>query len=160
SRLGHANPFLPERIEWERMVLGADFVAADPVWTVRPDRQVQNPNVARLAERAEPLARTLRDRIAARTRASDQELVLYEAVVLYLLYARHEARLLELVLAPGEADAAGGWEAFQADRTHFCELPELRLPTAHDPAHLFACMFQVRRAFHHTFWHLIGGSMS
>src|SRR5712692_10640678 len=29
-----------------------------------------------------------------------------------------------------------------------------------DPGHLFACLFQIRRAFHHIFWHVVGGSMS
>src|SRR6266403_1045514 len=56
SRLGYANPFLPERIEAEGAALGPAFVHADRVWSVRTDRTVQNPNVARLAERATTLA--------------------------------------------------------------------------------------------------------
>src|SRR5438552_17070695 len=63
SRLGYANPFLPERIEAERAALGPAFVHADRVWSVRADRTVQNPNIARLGERAAALAATLRERL-------------------------------------------------------------------------------------------------
>src|SRR5947208_2327042 len=56
SRLGHSNPFLPERIENERAVLGAGFTSTDAIWTVRADREVQNPNVARIGDLAGALA--------------------------------------------------------------------------------------------------------
>ena len=85
SRLAYANPFLPERIEAERAALGPAFVHADRVWSVRADRTVQNPNVARLAERAPALAARLRERVAAGAAAAESDRVLYEDVVLYLL---------------------------------------------------------------------------
>src|ERR1035438_9963228 len=37
SRLGYANPFLPERVELERAVLGAEFLEGEPVWSYRAE---------------------------------------------------------------------------------------------------------------------------
>jgi len=85
SRLGYANPFLPERIEAEGAALGPAFVHADRVWSVHTDRKVQNPNVARLAERATTLAALLRERLAAGAEPAESDRVPYEDVVLYLL---------------------------------------------------------------------------
>jgi len=77
--------FLPERIEAEGAALGPAFVHADRVWSVRTDRTVQNPNVARLAERATTLAALLRERLAAGAEPAASDRVPYEDVVLYLL---------------------------------------------------------------------------
>src|SRR5689334_4754393 len=98
SRLGYANPLLPERLEAERAWLRPAIVHADRVWSVRADRTVQNPNVARLAERTASLAERLRERLAAGSAPADPDRVLYEDVVLYLLYTRYEDDLLELVV--------------------------------------------------------------
>ena len=163
SRLGYANPFLPARIEAEAAALGPAFVHADRVWSVHTDRTVQNPNVARLAERATTLAAVLRERLAAGAEPAEADRVLYEDVVLYLLYTRYEDVLLDLVVKAADAGDLGRrvpfYEKFRADCQHFLALPGAALPGRHEPAHLFACLFQVRRAFHHIFWHIIGGSM-
>src|SRR5450759_3007942 len=37
SRLGYANPFLPERVELERAVLGGEFIEGEPVWSYRAE---------------------------------------------------------------------------------------------------------------------------
>ncbi len=156
ARVGYANPFLPERIDAERVALGGEFVRVDRVWSVRTDRAVQNPNVARLGERAATLAARLRERLAAGTEPSEPDRALYEDVVLYLLYTRYEDDLLDLVVKAGASEAArvAFYERFRTDFQHFLARPGA------DPGHLFACLFQIRRAFHHIFWHVVGGSMS
>ena len=35
STLAYCNPFLPERIDAERAILGIDFVEGEPVWSMR-----------------------------------------------------------------------------------------------------------------------------
>src|SRR5947199_8574524 len=89
SRLGYANPFLPERIEAEGAALGSAFVHADRVWSVHTDRTVQNPNVARLAERATTLAALLRERLAARAAPAEADRVLAWDVDVDLLESRN-----------------------------------------------------------------------
>src|SRR5437867_9254461 len=102
ARLAHANPFLPERVEYERIALGSEFVPAGPVWSVRADRAVQNPNVRLLGERTAALVERLRERLAAGAAPADADRLLYEDLVLYLLYWRYENDLLGLVLKPDD----------------------------------------------------------
>src|SRR5438046_8115551 len=149
-RLGYANPFLPELIEAERAALEPAFVHADRVWSVRADRTVQNPNIARLGERAAALAATLRERLAAGAEPAASDRGLYEDVVLYLLYTRYENDLFDLVVQPADASDTGRrvpfYEKFRADCQHFLDLPGVPLPGRQEPGHLFASLFQVRRA--------------
>src|SRR5437762_2356602 len=134
SRLGYANPFLPARIEAEGAALGPAFVHADRVWSVHTDRTVQNPNVARLAERATTLAALLRERLAAGAEPAEADRVLYEDVVLYLLYTRYEDALLDLVVKATDAGDTGRrvpfYEKFRADCQHFLALPGAALRRA------------------------------
>ena len=159
ARLGLLNPFLPERIECERAVLGAQFVAADPVWTVRADRAVQNPNLVAIGARAVALAERLRAALVAGELGADADRRLYEDVVLYVLYDRYQADLLALIEADDASGRIGCYPRFAAELRQWLQPEGTRFAATYEPAHLFACMFQVRRAFHHIFWHLIGGSM-
>jgi hypothetical protein len=158
ARLAYANPFLPERIALERAALGDEFVDTAPVWTVRVDRDVQNPNVARLGARVGDLAAALRERLAAGIAASDDDRLLYEDLILYLLYHRYEDDWWALITEPARESVAC-WDRFRHDVEHWLRIPGVRLPGGQETAHLFASFFQVRRAFHHIFWHVIGGSM-
>ena len=89
SGLVYCNPFLPERIEWERKALGDQFESAPNVWSLRSDMPAEGVNVERLAERAIELAERLRERLVAQKKSATNEsdLLLYEDVVLYALLA-------------------------------------------------------------------------
>jgi DNA-binding NtrC family response regulator len=101
----------------------------------------------------------LRDRLARGARADARDLAQYEQLVHYLLFARSADHLYELVDAGSRGTAATKrvYERFAADAAHHLALPGVALP-AFDPAHLFAVGFQIRRAFHHTFRQIYGGS--
>ncbi|HYN21103.1 MAG TPA: sigma 54-interacting transcriptional regulator [Thermoanaerobaculia bacterium] len=162
SRLAYGNPFGPERIEWERQALGDEFVASDLVWHSRADST--NPNVPRIAARAEELAGVLRERFAGARPAREQRelLGLYFDLVLYVLYGRYQARLFAVISDPiaGERRAAFSfYRDFAEDLGWFLDIPPLRREETPDPAHLFACIFQIRRAFHFTFRSIVGGSL-
>src|SRR2546429_9859973 len=83
SQLAYCNPFLPERVEWERAALGPDFVEGEPVWSLPVD-QPERPraNVWRIVERLEPIAGQLRSRLIADVGEGD--LRLYEDDGLHL----------------------------------------------------------------------------
>jgi MoxR-like ATPase len=162
QRLADANPFLPERVAAERAALGADFVRVGATWHVEADLDGLNPNVPRLGALAEQRAAGLRERLAGGTRATPRELALYQTFVFYLLYQRYEGAWRELMEA-GLRDQlpsrpASLWKRFAADVERFLALPGRRFPEPTDAAFLFALGFQVRRAFHHTFRHIYGGS--
>jgi len=59
SRLGYANPFLPERVELERAVLGGEFMEGEAVWSYRAEHPEPRANVWRIVGKLEPLVEQL-----------------------------------------------------------------------------------------------------
>jgi DNA-binding NtrC family response regulator len=162
--LGFGNPFLPERIELERQALGPAFTPGGVVWSRDPSGLGDNPNVEEVNRRAERLAEQLRARMLSGDRPPAGDRSLYQDVILYVLYYRYEQPFyLEIVADPPGARGArqmGFYRTFVHDLERFFEPLGGAVVAAHDPAHLFALFFQVRRAFHHTFHDIVGGSMA
>lgn len=165
SALTYGNPFLPTRIEAEKAVLGSAFKPLQSVWNVRPDLDADTANVQRIGEKCEAMAPRLRARW---TEASDQATPIehewYRDWATYVAYYRFHDRFLQLGQNPSggrEGQPAPFFPAFTR------ELHELLHP-AHafdtgpetNPVHLFACFYQVRRAFSHIFHFIVGGSMA
>jgi transcriptional regulator with AAA-type ATPase domain len=160
SCLAFCNPFLPERIETERKVLGQQFVEVDTVWNLAKDWDGMRPNIGLLREKAEQFAMQLRERLVAGEKPSEKELQLYEDVAVYLLYYRTHRPLTSYLLgAMSKAELATTWALFLQDTEHFLEIPGVKLPGEYDAPHLFAVCFQVRRAFYHIFENIVGSSM-
>src|SRR5262252_8578061 len=82
SRLTYANPFLPERVDCERAVLGAAFVEGESVWSYRAEHPEPRAKIGRITLRLEPLLEDLRGRLATGARTGEPDLVLYEDAVL------------------------------------------------------------------------------
>jgi len=139
--LVYENPFLPSRIETERAILGDAFVAETSVWS-RNVRRESRPNVAAIGARAEELVRQLKKS------GRDVRSPLYEDLVTYVLYDRYSEKLLDL----DGRERVAFYDDFAADAHELLADPP-------DLPHLFACFFQVRRAFLHTFTYLVGTSM-
>jgi transcriptional regulator with AAA-type ATPase domain len=162
SHLAYGNPFLPERIEWERQALGAEHRPVDAVWHAAAEPPGENPNERRVAERVTALAEQLRERLAGGGRGSAEETELYHDVVLYVLYYRYQAPLQSAIVAErrrsGRPDFAF-YAEFAAECERFLCLSPERRQACLAPPHLFACCFQVRRAFDATFRSIIGGSL-
>jgi transcriptional regulator with AAA-type ATPase domain len=162
SRLAYCNPFVPERIEQERVALGSDFVDADLVWNVAQDWDGSRPNIHKLRERVEQTASDFRQRLVDRADATAKELGLYEDVAIYLLYYRVQDAFRKAIageMANTQQDLAGVYDEFVLACDHFLKVPGLKLGTKYEPDHLFALFFQVRRAFFHIFHNIVGRSM-
>ena len=159
--LGYCNPFLPERVKWERAALGAEFVEGESVWSYRFDQPQPRENVGRILVKLEAAAEQLRARLTQSAGAREPDLVLYEDAVLYLLYTRYYPDFYDAGFGPAAA-SPGRWRfynRFLGDWRHFFGMEGLRLPTGHDPRHTFACFRQIQRAFEFTFRDIIGSSM-
>src|SRR5215467_8011776 len=93
ASLGYANPFLPERITYEKAALGREFQAAGSVWSVsvvNPD--ATPPNVTAIYSKLNERIERFRDVIAAASNPAAEDLRIYEESVHYLIYQRyHEA---------------------------------------------------------------------
>jgi transcriptional regulator with AAA-type ATPase domain len=138
SSLVYANPFLEERIESEQRILGDAFIASQPFWSFEPDRG-RTSNVE-----------LIQQKVADLIERQQQTGALSEDVAVYFLYERYRETILECVEQPGRRVTF--YPRFQADVVR-------HLGEQADAAHLFACFFQVRRAFHHIFENIVGRSL-
>ena len=162
ARLVYCNPFLTERMECEKEALGDEFVKSEASWHLGADPHGTRPNLVVLQQRVEEVAARTRQRIAGGATATTGELSQYEDLVMYLLYYRYKEVFEQLILAQPRKltprELGEKYDKFVADVHHFLGIPGVDLPEYHDAAHGFACFFQVRRAFHQIFNHIVGGS--
>src|SRR5438128_3686833 len=150
SRLAYCNPFLPERIEFERQALGAAFVPGGTLWHATGDPQPP-PNVFALRERAGALSERLAARLAEQARPGAADLPRYADVVIYMLFARYDDDFYGLIDERAATAAVGFYRRFRQDVERLLQIPRARLVADRDVPHLFAAFFQVRRAFHYIF---------
>jgi DNA-binding NtrC family response regulator len=152
--LGYCNPFLPERIEWERAALGHEYLESEPVWSISvADPDADLPNILRIYEKQSELIESLHRRLSQASDLSAEELADYEDSVHSLLYQRYYRNFVE---------ANGRWSfyrEFLADWNRYLVVPGKRFETALRPAHVFACFYQLQRAFYYIFFNIIGSSM-
>ncbi len=162
AALADCNPFLPEWVALQRRALGEAFVTGGGVWHAEGDPAKLDPNAQRLRAVAEELGNDSRQRLAGGAKATAAELTSYRGLVHYLLFQRYEDPWYQLI-EPGEPAEAGrrrvSWYArFARDLSHFLSVAGAA-PEPAETAHLFALGFQVRRAFHHIFRQIYGGSL-
>ena len=164
TRVNNANPFLRERIEAERAALGNEFQPAGAEWNTRPPTAEPHANLITIMTRCEQLLAQIQARWPKDGRVAANELELYEALAGYWLYQSYSPRFDRVILAALGGKGEGGrvefFNAFREDVQRCLALPGLRVLEAHTATHLFACAFQIRRAFHNIFLSLVGGSKS
>lgn len=163
--IGYCNPFLPERTALERQILGEAYLPSANVMHWQPTSSPADdyPNFPRLQHCAEQLADAVRTRLESIPTPTEHELRLYEDLILYVLYARHMPSLNECLLAGAtqgrKAAVRRAWRGFSKDFTHYLSPPTVDLPSQHEPAHAFAVLVQLHRAFLSIYQYIIGGSM-
>ena len=161
SRLASTNPFLPERIEHERDVLGDRFTSTRTVWSVDAGLDGLNPNLAKLEHAGADLVETLRERLAQGAVPDAEERALYQDLVFYVLYARYSDAWLETWRrdSQGRPRKVAAYERFAADVEHLFGVRGFERDATHEAPFLFAYGYQTRRAFHHVFRQLYGASL-
>ena len=157
SQLAYSNPFLPERIECERQALGDAFAPGGTLWHAASPPEPP-PNVFALLERAQALIERLATRLAEGARPSTDDLQLYEDVSAYLLFARYDENFYGLMDERAATAPVGFYRAFRQDVERLLQFPRARIMADREVPHLFACLFQIRRAFHYIFHNIIGNS--
>ena len=154
AKLGYGNPFLTERIQWEKAALGHEFVPGGAVWSASvSDPDAESPNVTALHLKLSAVMEGLPARLATASDAGAEEIAVYEESVHYLLYERYRPRFVA---------GQGKWRfyrEFLADWNRLCRIPGKRFESNLEPAHVFACFRQIQRAFHHIYDNIIGNSM-
>ena len=155
--MAYCNPFLPERIEYERQALGDAFVPGGTLWHATGNPEPP-PNVFALRERAEALSDRLAARLAENARSSADDLQLYEDVVVYLLFEQYAEDFYGLIDERAATAPVAFYRKFRQDVERRLQIPRARLVADRDVPHLFAGFFQIRRAFHYIFHNIIGNS--
>jgi transcriptional regulator with AAA-type ATPase domain len=164
SRLAYANPFLSERLHAERDALGEEFLEGEPIWSLRVDDEDRpHANVLRITGRLESLLVDIRERLAlgGSAPAAERDLILYQDAALYLLHRAHHAFFRTTILSALEGKGPGRlgfYTNFLRDWERLLHVPGLTLPAALDASHVFACLFQIHRAYHHIFRFIVGSS--
>ena len=165
SQLAYCNPFLEERIELERVALGDEFVKTDPVWSFRADMDEERANINALVNRVSALTQKTRTRLRNGQQATESDLIAYSDLVLFLLYHCYRDRFFKTIDDTITTKATLGkiafYRSFNEEAQYFLSFPRTHLSRqAINIPHIFACFFQVARAFVHIFNNIVGGSMA
>lgn len=156
SELCYTNPFSKQRVDLEKRALGQRFAAVSDAWSLGPGHH--NKNLLPLTEQTRALL--TRSAKSLQHATSEQERSLFGGLLRFWLYYRfHEDLLLltEQSQHPGfDGRKVALYGKFRAALLEFePHCGSVGLP---EPGHLFALLFQLRRAFsriHHT---IIGAS--
>ncbi len=160
-QFAYCNPFLPEHTDFERAVLGPDFIAGEPVWSQQvSDPEKPRENVWRIFKKLEPLAEDLRRRLLKGASPRTEDLVLYEDAILHLLYQRYYPKFYEAGL-PGKRTITH-WAFFHDYHREwliYFKINGIEFPSKHDPVLMFAFFRQIQQSFEQIFHDIIGGSL-
>lgn len=158
SKLVYCNPFIEERVRLEATALGADFDEKGRDWNLDPRSERRHSNIEQLLGRIEAIVEagmgTYRDGAG-----SPVERLQFAELVFFLLYHQAIGQLDRMI---GEAHERG---IGQRRVTFYREFADgfrhyLGNDAPVEPAHLFACFFQIRRAFFHIFHFFLGTSVA
>jgi DNA-binding NtrC family response regulator len=164
ARINACNPFLPERIAAEREALGGEFIAAEAEWNQLPPAAQSHPNHVALTKRVAVLLEALRANWPRDGKVARADAALYAELAGFWLYQAYALRFDGVIRQSLSGSVTGGgarlefYPAFKADVDRLLALPGIDFLETQPAAHLFACAFQIRRAFHHIFRSLVGGS--
>ncbi|MBT8368777.1 MAG: sigma 54-interacting transcriptional regulator [Deltaproteobacteria bacterium] len=159
SKLNYVNPFLPERIQYEREALGDAFDESKADWNLLgDDPEFHLINTKKITDRAYPLLLKLQERLRKGVQVSRKELELYEDTVLFLVYHYYAQQFKKDILNPRKGQTYDYFKEFSHYWGLLFDITGYDLPKKSEAAHIFACIFQVRRAFLYIFRAIIGRS--
>lgn len=154
ANVAYSNPFLPERIAFEKEALGREFRDSGPVWSASVEDPDATPaNVSAIYRKLSGAIETAHRKLVAANDLNPDELRIYEESVHYLLYERYNR---DFVASDGKATF---YRRFLEDWNHLNRFPGKSFESSLHPAHVFACFRQIQRAFHHIYNSIIGNSM-
>lgn len=162
SRLNYANPFLQERIDLEREALGDQFMQeGDSYWSLTRDQSTRRrTNLVKIMERALITARQVREKLLKGQAASDQELLWYDDLVLYVLFYELLDDWGKRAVQSSNREQADQrlWKHFARQFDYWLRLPGQELPSVDQSVQIFELFHQIYRAFFNIFECVIGQS--
>ena len=158
SKIAFANPFLPERVEFEKEALGKKF---DPdtreFWSWTLNDELDRPNNLLLERMVGELTAKLREKISSADSVSPEDFQLYDDLALYELYYS------TIFNTDGTANedflAQSDWDKFHEAFKYWMDIDGKKSPSYDQAAHVFAYLHQLKRAFVNIFHCVIGRSL-
>ncbi len=168
GQLGFVNPFLPQRIELERSILGDQFVAGEMVWSMKHIRGSETENLEKISRLATRYVSVAQAKLASGVTPSQRDLRIYIDLVLYHLFDQFRLDFHAMIAAAhaeNKSTTVTFWKRFVARHDELFapggrELPMEDNAGQYEAGHLLASYFQVRRAFFHVFYFIVGQSAS
>ena len=158
AALNYTNPFTPERIELEKLILGGDYHEKGMVWSAS-SQDSGNSNLANIISVVKNLAFALRRRLDdIKIQVAKRELETYENIVIYYLFEKYRSGMTELIFHSGKTPACHIYDEFLVDFNHFLSIKGYEFSRRHEPRKTFEIYFQVHRAFYYIFEFIIGSS--
>ena len=159
SKINYVNPFLPERIDYEREALQADFDESKANWNLLgDDPDFHLVNTRKITNRAYPILVKLQEQLRKSVKVTPRELELYEDTALFLLYHYYAQQFKDLIIEPQKGQTYKFFKEFTQYWGRLFDIDGYNLPKGEEAAHVFACIFQVRRAFLYIFRAIVGRS--
>src|SRR5580658_6436520 len=156
-QFAYCNPFLPEHTEFERAVLGPDFLEGEPIWSQQmKDPEKPRENVWRIFKKLTPLVGELHQRLRDGASPRTEDLVLYEDALLHLLYQRYYQKFYSAGL-PGKR-LVSHWAFFHEyhrDWNIYFKINGIEFPSGHEPVRTFEFFRQIQHAFEQIFRDII-----
>ncbi len=158
SKIAFANPFLPERVEFEKEALGKKFDPnTRPFWSWTLNDELDRPNILALEKLVLELTTKLREKISSAESVEPEDFQLYDDLALYVLY--YTAIIDVAGDAKTEYLAQSDWETFRKEFEHWMNIDGKKSPSYGQAAHVFAYLHQLKRAFINIFHCVIGRSL-
>jgi len=161
--LSFSNPFSAEQVQAEREILQDDYLGGGGALRIHPDAKNPLKNLDGLKHHARLVIYTARENLIRGKEPIEDEMTVYEELALFVLFHRYRIQfeqVVEDVLSgnPSPNLAFTIYEEFKADAIHFLQVPHMREGIANEIPHIFACFFQLRRAFLYIFHFIVGHS--
>ena len=158
SKIAFANPFLPERVEFEKEALGKKFAPdTRPFWSWTLNDELDRPNNLLLEKLVLELATKLRAKIISADSIDAEDFLLYDDLALYVLYY---STIIETVdEAKMEACIESNWDKFHKEFEHWMNIDGKKSPSYGQAEHVYAYLHQLKRAFINIFHCVVGRSV-
>ena len=158
SKIAFANPFLPERVEFEKETLGKKFDPdTRPFWSWTLNDELDRPNNLLLEKLVLELATKLRAKIISADSIDAEDFLLYDDLALYVLYY---STIIETVdEAKMEACIESNWDKFHKEFEHWMNIDGKKSPSYGQAEHVYAYLHQLKRAFINIFHCVVGRSV-
>jgi Sigma-54 interaction domain len=160
AALNYTNPFMPERVNLEKTILGAEHLEQGAVWNVHSKSGGSKCNIEGISKRAEQLALELNLRLRNKqVKADKQEFQIYEDVVVYHIFEQYREKMTTPIYnGKGNVDFSF-YADFEAELISLLQVPGYSYSSRYDVARTFEIFYQVHRAFYYIFDFIIGSSL-